>query len=105
MCCRNIFVPTEKGVTMAKKVDIIDVMIAVKSGKLKAFIQNGSFLLEDTISGERVALNEVTVPCKECKHYVWNAFCDGCWVCVKHSKYGFRPNDFCSYGERSADNG
>ena len=100
MSYRNIFVHTGKGKQMAKKLDIIDVMIAVKNGKLKAFIHNGFFLLEDTISGERVSLNEVTVPCKECKYYVWNPFGDGCWICTKHAKYGFRPNDYCSYGEK-----
>ena len=100
MSYRNIFVHTEKGKQMAKKLDIIDVMFDVKNGKLKAFIHNGLFLLEDTISGERISLNEVTVPCKECKYYVWNPFGDGCWVCTKHSKYGFRPNDYCSYGEK-----
>lgn len=89
---------------MSKKVDIIDVMIAVHRGELKVSMQNGFFLLEDMKSGERVRLNEAYVPCKECKHYIWNAFGDGCYVCVKHSKYGFRAKDFCSYGERE-DNG
>ena len=46
---------------MAKKVDIIDVMIAVHRGELKVVIQNDFFLLEDMMSGERVRLNEVDV--------------------------------------------
>ena len=44
---------------MAKKVDIIDVMLAVHKGELKVFVKNGFFLLEDTKSGECVRLNEV----------------------------------------------
>lgn len=85
---------------MAKKVDIMDVRSAIKRGELKVSMVQGILLLEDIRSGERVTLGEEIVPCIQCRHYVWNAFGDGCWVCVKHSKYGFRPNDFCSYGER-----
>lgn len=44
---------------MGKKIDIIDVMIAVNNGKLKVFVKNGFFMLEDTQSGECVRLNEV----------------------------------------------
>ena len=43
---------------MAKKIDIIDVMIAVHRGELKIVVNNGYFLLEDMKSGERVRLNE-----------------------------------------------
>ena len=85
---------------MPKKIDIIDVRTAVRNGELKVFILNGYLSLEDTKSGERVVLKEAVVPCMECKHYVWNAFGDGCYVCAKHGKHGFRPKDFCSYGER-----
>ena len=89
---------------MAKKVDIMDVRSAIKRGELKVSMVQGILLLEDIRSGERVTLGGEIVPCIQCKHYVWNSYGDGCWVCVKHSKYGFRPNDFCSYGERK-DNG
>lgn len=46
---------------MAKNVDIIDVMIAVHRGELKASVSNGYFMLENTKSGERVRLNEADV--------------------------------------------
>ena len=85
---------------MAKKVDIIDVRNAIRSGKLKVSMVQGILLLEDISSGERVTLSGAIVPCIQCEHYVWNSYGDGCWVCTKHGKYGFRPNDFCSYGER-----
>jgi len=50
---------------MAKKVDIIDVMIAVHRGELKVSVSNGYFMLEDTKSGERVRLNEVDSEVKD----------------------------------------
>jgi hypothetical protein len=52
-----------------KNVDIIDVMIAVHRGELKVVDQKGFFLLENTISGERVRLNE--------SHGEWK-FCPNC---------------------------
>lgn len=88
---------------MAKKVDIMDVRSAIKRGELKVSMVQGILLLEDILSGERVTLGGEIVPCIQCKHYIWNAFGDGCYVCTKHGKYGFRPNDFCSYGERKTD--
>ena len=39
------------------------------------------------------------VRCKDCIGYVWNEL-EGWHVCIKHGKYGFRADDFCSYGER-----
>lgn len=44
---------------MAKKLDIIDVMIAVHKGELKVTTRYGYYILEDTKSGEAVRLNEV----------------------------------------------
>lgn len=77
---------------MAKKIDIIDVMIAVNKGYLKVDIFNGFYTLEDTRSGERVRLNVApVVRCKECVHRV-----KGTWAkCI-----GRRPEEFCSDGER-----
>lgn len=63
MCYRNISVPTEKGATMAKKVDIMDVRSAIKRGELKVSMVQGILLLEDIRSGERVTLGEEIVPC------------------------------------------
>lgn len=47
-----------------KSVDIVDIKEAVRRGRLKVFVRNGFFMIEDTISGEVVRLNE----CKEATH-------------------------------------
>ncbi len=88
---------------MTKKIDLIDVMYAVHKGELKIIVHNGFFMMEDMKSGERVRLNEAYVMCKDCKHYVWNPFGDGCWVCTKLGRHGLKAKDFCSYGERRTD--
>ena len=43
------------------------------------------------------------VRCKDCKHYEkWN---DRTIICHKQVAFlSMKPNDFCSYGERSTDN-
>jgi hypothetical protein len=45
-------------------VDIVAVKGAVQHGKLRVFERNGFYMLEDTISGEVVRLNE----CEEVTH-------------------------------------
>ena len=45
-------------------VDIVDVKDAVQRGWLRVFVRNGFFMLEDTISGEVVRLNE----CEDVTH-------------------------------------
>lgn len=45
-------------------VDIVDIKNAVQRGCLRVFERNGFYMLEDTISGEVVRLNE----CKEVTH-------------------------------------
>lgn len=45
-------------------VDIVDVKDAVRRGWLRVFVRNGFFMLEDTISGEVVRLNE----CEDVTH-------------------------------------
>lgn len=45
-------------------VDIVDVKDAVQRGWLRVFVRNGFFMLEDTISGEIVRLNE----CEDVTH-------------------------------------
>lgn len=47
------------GMNVKNNVDLIDVMVAVNQGKLKCLVRNGHFLLEDTVSGERVRLNAI----------------------------------------------
>ena len=95
---------------MAKKVDIIDVMLAVNNGELKVAVHNGFFTLEHTKSGERVRLNESDVEqvvrCKNCKSAYINSFsaASGVAVCKKWSNEAetviVQHDDFCSYGER-----
>ena len=45
----------------------------------------------------REATNRLAIPCKECKHYMWDDF-DGCYVCMKLSKY-VKPDFWCAYGK------
>ena len=86
---------------MAKKVDIIDVMLSVYKGELKIEIQNGYFLLENIKSGERVRLNETdaveVVRCKDCKWY--NEPGEHCrfWHGIRH------PEHYCGEGERKTE--
>lgn len=42
-----------------RKIDIVDVMVAVKNGELKAFVRNGFIILEDLKSGEAVRIGEL----------------------------------------------
>ena len=44
---------------MAKKIDIVDVMLAVKNGELKVTTFRGYYMLEHIASGECVRLNKV----------------------------------------------
>ena len=44
---------------MAKKIDIVDVMLAVKNGELKVTTFRGYYMLENIASGECVRLNNV----------------------------------------------
>ena len=50
--------------TIRKNIDIVDIKTAVQRGELRVFLRGGFFMLEDTISGEVVRLNE----CKEVTH-------------------------------------
>jgi hypothetical protein len=45
--------------TMSKKIDIVDVMLAVKNGELKVTTFRGYYILEHISSGECVRLNKV----------------------------------------------
>lgn len=42
------------------------------------------------------------VRCKDCKHCLSDAH--GLW-CFRDYEYNLQPDDFCSHGERRADNG
>lgn len=44
---------------MVKKIDIVDVMLAVKIGELKVTTFRGYYMLEHVASGECVRLNKV----------------------------------------------
>lgn len=50
------------------------------------------------------------VRCKDCKYYKkgfageHSNYCD-CHTVTSFEKFFCKPNDFCSYGERKADNG
>ena len=44
---------------VAKKIDIVDVMLAVKNGELRVTTFRGYYMLEHIASGERVRLNKV----------------------------------------------
>ena len=49
---------------------------------------------------ERPTVDAVEVcRCKDCKHYEWNPFGSGRYVCSKLCK-GAYEDFFCSYGER-----
>ena len=50
--------------TIMKNIDIVDIKAAVQCGELRVFLRGGFFMLEDTISGEVVRLNE----CEEVTH-------------------------------------
>lgn len=89
---------------MAKNVDIIDVMIAVNRGELKIVVKNGFFLLEDTISGERVRLNETDVICKRCRYYEKAEYDDGYKMVCRLLKRQTAPDGFCYCGVRREDN-
>lgn len=57
---------------------------------------------------EALEMAESVVRCKECKQYGGVAFGNACrrWSApLAGMKNCTRPDDFCSYGERRADNG
>ena len=86
---------------MPKKIDLIDVMLAVYKGELKIIEKNGFYLMEDMKSGERVRLNEANVLCKDCKHF--DKYTKKCYVfCHDYIEVQLEVdcNHFCSYGER-----
>lgn len=46
----------------------------------------------------------IVTRCKDCKYVIFTEHRDYL-RCTKHVAFSFRPNDFCSYGERRTDSG
>lgn len=53
----------------------------------------------DAFEGSKTADVEEVVRCKDCKYVNFTEHRDYL-RCTKHCAFSFRPDDFCSYGER-----
>ena len=69
--------------------DFLDLFYVASMGQDKRFIQTVEQVIEDTPTADVVEV----IRCKDCTE--WDSK-----ECECSHWYGFRENDFCSYGER-----